>query len=64
MNGWINKSNNSQRVDRRKHCLPDVLVERQTLDPQRTWPRLAKENAVAFSVMDGIGNRKCEAWLW
>lgn len=32
--------------DYRQHRLLDVLVERQTLDPQRTWSKMDEENAV------------------
>ena len=43
---------------------PKVLVERQALAPQRTWPRLYEKNAVAFTMIDVIGNQKFKEWLW
>ena len=43
---------------------PGVLMEKQALAPQRTWLRLYEKNAVAFTMMDVIGNQKFKEWLW
>lgn len=50
--------------DRKQHCFPRCPCGKADPCAQRTWLRLCEENAVAFTMMDVIGNRKYEELLW